>query len=634
MRDRFFLSLLLAVFLFSTAGFVRAQERSRAAGYVTRCLEPVKFYPPSCPFPEDDGNSQKCVQDPPEEGYPASEKDHTLRVEGEGFPTGEQVFVIGCLPDQGGSYRCTTGDPEVDRRLEEEIGFPVGEVQGYTLQLAQNPVRASSSRLSVVLRSVAETSLTQVFFGVYPVESEQIEGRETSVQFSTFPFVEDPESCVAVYWDPEGFVFDAQTLEPVAGAEIQIRDERGGRLPSQPGFSDTVTTDIDGSYFFYVQAGKYQLYPSHPEYEFPVSLDEINEDYTEKYRCDFENIDIYNDYYVFEEKEGEVTRCDIVLKRKGAEADPGEAVFLDEPDDSSAEDQISQVKVRRLGEYASANFVLYRFKVSRPDIQIRMYYLNQRGDKVYVGRVRKESETVWAITVLRSELASAAENAAYLRYEVFDPNERKVSLRFLNILQGLLKKLIPQVQAQEQEDDRIPIHLRFIQGYAYDYKGERLAFAKVSLVLRADDKEVLSVRADERGFFYIPPQFIPPFPYYLKITAGDKVYEYDTNSFLEKNRDYLKEQKIDLIRARKDGKPVSFTQEQLMEFESSLVRDKQSSPLFQTPDLERQDQPAQMEEQQKDNPYLTPALVIILFVLIMMGLVALIYFVSRKEKRR
>ena len=630
-RKIFFIPLLLFVFLFSAIGFVSAQERTRAAGYVTRCLKPVKFYPPSCPFPEDSVDFEQCVQDPPEEGYPAGEKDHTLRVEGEGFPSAEDVFVIGCVPDEDGSYRCTTGDSELDRRLEEEVGFPVQQVQGYTLQLAQNPVRASTSKLSVVLRSVSETSLTQVFFGVYPVESEQIEGRETSVQFSTFPFVEDPESCVAVYWDPEGFVFDAQTLEPVAGAEIRIKDDKGERLPSRPGFSDTVITDVDGSYFFYVQAGKYQLYPSHPEYEFPVSLGDINENYSNQYRCDFENIDIYNDYYVFEEKEGEVTRCDIVLKRRSAKTGADEGLLLDKPDDSMAQEQSAKINMRRLGEYASSNFVLYRFKVSRPDIQVRMYYLNQKGEKVYIGRSRKESDTVWVITVLRSELATAAENSAYLRYEVFDPNERKAGLNFLNLLQRLFEKLISQVQAQ-QDSDRIPIHLRFIQGYAYDYKGQKLGFAKISLMLRADDREVLSVRADEKGFFYIPPQFIPPFPYYLKITAGDKVYEYDTNSFLDKNRDYLKEEKLDLIRARIKGKPVSFTQDQLMEFENRIVRIQKKSSAPSSLEPEKDIQPKQEFEKDSNSPIIS-GLVIIIFILIVIGLFILVYFVSFKEKR-
>ena len=564
MIARKFISMLALTFLFLfLPSLVKAQSNgTQSIGYASRCLTIKEFYKPSCP-------REPCVDFPAGEQKPdPSRPDHTLKVEGEGFPTDTDIYIVGCVTTNN-NFICTgeTGNSQLNEKIRR-LGFEVSDnpmVGGalYEFKSVRNPVRTSNGKVSVIVRSHTAHVETHLFFGVYGLQKEKIPRKKT-VQFGKLVFSQDPNQCVNVSWDPMGRVFDAVSLEPLPDVKVSILDEFGKKLPSAPGFSPEKTTGLDGLFSFYVKEGRFRLSFEKPGYTFPVDMSEIDPNYSKVYGCDPEvGVDLYNDQYVIEEK-GKFIRCDVPLKPVGAPY-YGELAIFD----------YGNVRL-------TSRIVRYTARFSHP-FAIGILKGEKSGKIIAKSKVDKNGH--WQADVPQEKIPQ--DEDLVLEGKKVSPSAfvafRSYLLDLFEGVKGFFQKVVHSTFAQNtlyRKKIKFSPILPYIEGYAYDEKESPLPNAKVRIVSSSTGNVLLEVKADENGFFKVPPEFLPRFSYYIQIKpeVGRKIYSYTTSQFVRKNNSYLSKEKIDLMEIKKRGEPITFSKKELQEFREKFLVKATPSP--------------------------------------------------------
>jgi len=101
----------------------------------------------------------------------------------------------------------------------------------------------------------------------------------------------------------------------------------------------------------------------------------------------------------------------------------------------------------------------------------------------------------------------------------------------------------------------------YLEGYAYDQKGNVLPNATVKVILQMTKKMYYQTKADEKGHFAIGSNSLPLFDYYLQIsTPGMGTITYTTTEFAKVNSQYLQSNKINVMTAEKNGQPITTVQ--------------------------------------------------------------------------
>jgi hypothetical protein len=100
--------------------------------------------------------------------------------------------------------------------------------------------------------------------------------------------------------------------------------------------------------------------------------------------------------------------------------------------------------------------------------------------------------------------------------------------------------------------------LRHIEGYAYDNENRPIANAKVEIVLVNSGKVFYTTNTDASGFFTVYKNNLPPLEYSIRFTdtISSKTYTQKTEEFVESNKTYIKEQKMNLMAATKNDQPI------------------------------------------------------------------------------
>lgn len=483
---------------------------------------------------------------------------HDATVTGSNLPPNQDVYIIGCrsatgyaisstsAPNPGdlfcvaaeyetlpGGYYKTTVKQEMEakgyRNLHDPNEVLPGDVTLKLLmrdrdpnnpptQIRKNPVKTDSSgKITVNLFGTTTAGNATVwreveFFAIafmdiptVTPELTPITGEGSTIQYGTliFPTTVMPQDansvCVAIRWDPYGRIFDAKSLEPLPNATVELlnsdrqrHQERGVENPQQ--------SKDDGEFTFFVSNGIYYLNPSKQGYSFPISLNEIQPNYTKAY------YDIYNSQTPIKEE--------------------NQSVHVDVPMNPLGTPYRSEVKIM---EYTSFNinsspYLRIQGHVSHP---LTVVSFSQDGKEIT--RVTSDKIGRFVVSIPHSSINPYSPITTYLYKPDLTANIRTNT--------PVLSKIA---------FDPIPVYL---EGFAYDDKGQIIPSAKVQ-ILSASTKGIhYETVADDKGFFKIASIYLPIMNYYLAFTTplDGKQVIVTPSQFAAKNRAYSEEKKVNLL---------------------------------------------------------------------------------------
>ncbi len=608
-------SVLFLLLFLSTSPTVLAEQHQTPEARVVVCLEREQYVEPSC-LPD-----AECFRPESDDFYPDPErKDHTVIVSGEGFLPGRQTFIVGCVLGSDSRYKCTTGSQQLDEELAD-LGFatsqdyPEGFV--YEFKAKENPITPQTNRIRTVVRSFSNQFASHVFFGIYPFSAgDQVETEGATVKLGTINFQAAAKNCVSIQWDPTGYVFDAQTLEPIPDVEVRVLKDDGTAVEGI-GFQDIIKTQQDGSFSFFVDPGKYIIEIDSDEYIFPTELEEVNPDYNnsfkgQDYKCEIPGFSLYTQQAVFDETKGELIRCDVPLKKR-----------LDVGEQRIADPRIYESGIFALGK---------RYMLKAHIWPLRAYVGVFAADKLIT--YSRAEDGWWEESIDAEEIPQGSS----IRLQVILPEDLQQYLQpeedDQSLLQKIFKFLKTEVFALSDSVELTPIP-RYLEGFVYDKQQNISPGAEVEIVDEATGRILLVVKADENGFIRVLPEYLPIFPYYLRVKNDKETFDLSVDEFINQNITYLQTNELNLLTAEKQKQPIRFSEEEKAAIVAQIstpektslpVREKNIEPR---PDLGDEDQ-VDTDEQQRQRIVYT--LIFALFGLSVVGLILLLYFLRLKRQ--
>ncbi len=394
--------------------------------------------------------------------------------------------------------------------------------------------------------------------------------------------------CTAIYWDPEGTVFDALTLEPLSGAMVSLLREDRSIYPESPQVrQNPFSTGEDGHFAFYVEDGTYFLGIKKSAYRFPLSASELANLSTR-----LSETNLYTNLYT------------------------GDAIV-----------QLGAVEHRDVPVMPSSSAQATSI---RPKILSSMIVRQPSGNQTIFGTVTHPKLEL-EVYVGVSKVASATANN-YGVFTVEVPKTKIDPLRPLELVAIKPKGVygLKTGTLTQQPDRSVPVLLypipEFIEGYISVDK-EILKNAEVRLAIPSlNYKNVLTVQADEDGFIKIPSSLLPQTEFALMIADenGTPVSSMTTASFAENNSDYMKQEGVNLF----DESTATINSV------SSPIRtlDEQGRMIFPTPasgssPTPSQDQTAQQEEQRG---LVARAIQLVVTLLLLCGIGGIIWYIKRR----
>lgn len=507
------------------------------ASYSMTCLKVVNKYEPEC----NKANDPSCLS----RGANFSPS-HNVKISGNGFTKGIPVYIIGCI-ETNNNWKCTTG------KNESVYGFQSEVIPGYDFAIygAANPITPTDTTLSVSVHSQTASSTSHSFYAIYQTGGTVVGGNANSIQYGTPQFNQDASKCTTIRWDPEGRVFDSQTLEPLANVTVKLLN---GTSPSQlvttvPGLNPIQSTKINGAFSFYVPNGTYFLEPFLSGYAYPLNLTDIHQNYAKAYYCDKDsknNYPIYNKQYAIIE-ENRLLHCDIPLKSNGI----------------GYRSQVTTISAAHAAIPRSI-FTKYEGQVSHPFTKIQLVG-TVSGIVAASGNADKFGN--WEILLDNAkspQIAPGVPDSITLHYVKVDLTTGLTTTRLLEPLKSIFNRLTSlfsfTVQAQGINTQPVTFEpiLRYIEGYANDKLGNPIPNALVRIRLKMSNGLVYETMADAKGFFTIESKNLPIFSYFIEVIgSGGSPITYSTSEFVQQNKIYLANNKINLMTATKNGQPVA-----------------------------------------------------------------------------
>lgn len=502
------------------------------------------------------GSNMKCLK---------AEKYNTERpfkriISGEGFPPNVTVYLYTITIGIDGQKVMTSGDTAVNTILRDKFGVqttPQGGqfafLKGSATMTADGQGHVGGVELNAVPLDKNLIHKDASYFGVYevapasPTTDPSAQGGAGALQNATFDMTKltapgTPKDCDVVRWDPEGVVFDANTLVPLDGTVVHILDgekkelDAGKDKNKNIGVIDTQTTTNDGSYSFIVYAGEagktptdsrnyYLVVTPPPTYRMITNVGEIIPGYDSINPLN--QLPIYrniNRGEVIKETYGEVAHADIALisssKRKEC------SLITQEP------------AITRLD-----NLYVYKGDTGCPFTKVKAI----KGE-VTIKETWADIDGSFFMTIGAGSGQDQVGDADQIDFS-FD----KTDLTHLNTnpLSPLtyIKQIIQQlfvhigtVFAQENTNTKhVVIHTqpipRTVQGYARDTEGTVIPRAVVNIYLSYNNVKTITTSADAAGYFTIDSTIIPRAPFYITFInpITSKVTRVETSQFTKEN---------------------------------------------------------------------------------------------------
>lgn len=200
------------------------------------------------------------------------------------------TYIIECLQTSQGP-RCTTGNSNLDRQVLGTDNYSSYQsLYGYGFlgffnqdgrTSVPNPIQTPSSGNIGIFEWESQTrdTLGHIFLAMNPFSGSNIvAGDQGGQQQTGLDFSVANKNCIMIKWDPQGQVFDSQTLKPLANVEITLfrknSDDQFMVVNNNDvlgGIINPVKTSQDGSYNFFVPEGVYKIKAQTPNYDIYTS---------------------------------------------------------------------------------------------------------------------------------------------------------------------------------------------------------------------------------------------------------------------------------------------------------------------------------------------------------------------------
>lgn len=592
MKKIFFLLFFFFFLIFTISSFPIQAEEENIPPQRHVCLSFCSEYANHSPCPQAEMMELRNTT-------PGGLNHHRVILKGENLAINKDIYILGCIPTTEGTIQCTTGNDETDRKIG---AIPYSQLHNppnsYTFAVqGLNPVQTGDGKLKVFAASYTPKGTQHRFFAVIPMETEIVRGRGSTLQYETFVSEEEIEKCAYVTWDPKGRVFDSQSLEPLPNVTVFILDESGNKVltPNNPRI-----TGLDGQFNFFVVPGTYILAPTPPpNYRF-VSNPNLDPGYTKAY------FNIYKPNEKIVEEAGKIEHRDIPLEPKGT---PYRA---------------TAVLLEAGGEVSLGGQTEYSGHVSHP---LSLVQIVTESTEKKIAETSADKFGNWKIILKNEEIPQDEKLIPRItKVDLTKPTpttEAKGIIRFF--LSKLFKKIFAQTLQKAPKKISFSPILRYLEGYAYDESGNVIPNAIVKVKMKMSDATYYQTTTDKKGFFTIPPERLPIFEYYLEFQSPlqTKTIHQTTAEFVQKNKNYLFSNEINLMTATKKNQPIIEGSQKISPTQSSTIS-RVSPQTQETTKI----QPSPSIKTSKVNVLL----VITLFILITFTGVGLIVFIFRSKK--
>lgn len=404
-------------------------------------------------------------------------------------------------------------------------------------------------------------STRSYYYFVSTLASEESKSEKIGEQQGTFKVTAEDTNCVIVRYDPFGRVFDAQTLEPVAGVQLSMLKPDGSLVTSAdfpaptPGaapvtlFNPLPATTSTGAYNILLPNGQYKMSVS----KGTIDATNVHPKYTAAYS------DLYKGD-LFEEKG--LTHLDVPVVnnppyRHDVEVLEPVVPFIDE----SASVPTAVLKGRVSHPFTTINVFAEKNVTGSntdalsptPSVEKRLLFTAQTDKfgifdiKVAMKCVRddtkclRDDEILGKPEIIKTDLTQGTAVQSMLK-RVMD---------FATNLLGVKKVEAASVTGgQELNFDLI---LNYVSGCAYDARGNKVPNATVGVYPKLSVKPYYTTTADAQGCFTIGSNNLPKFAYVLKYTTPTgQVITQTTRDFVQKNANYIATNKVN-VNANKDS---------------------------------------------------------------------------------
>ncbi len=475
-------------------------------------------------------------------------------VTGDGFTPGQIVYVVACAATKDGTV-CTTGDA-----VQDDVIFKTNNQSKVPVIIQAGPRKVAdqsgSIQASAVITSTRASTATIAFYGVTFIDQTQLGsgGTEGGLQQAVnIDFLGDLSNCVNISWkhhDPYGIIFDSQSLEPLSGVTVTILDKDKNPL-NLIGLTNPQTTKEDGLFNFMVEPGIYYLEPTVPtKYKFTASPN-LHANYTKiYYKADGTN-SIYKPNEAIKEvidTPEEQAKNMPNPERRDIPLDPG----------TNAPTKTNPT-IMTYGERRAAGSTVIEGKVSHP---FTLLTVSQNGTKI----VSKKTDRLgfYQIIIDNKNISPSSEiKVSLTKTDLTGSLSKRLIDNLLSVFKNVTNFFKPGPVAAQTVTTSINLNPipAYLEGYAYDQKGTPLPKAIVKIMLQMTKKEYYQTQADEKGHFIINPNNLPLFDYYLEISTPNRstIVTYTTTEFNKINNQYLKDNKINVMTAEKNGQPIITT---------------------------------------------------------------------------
>lgn len=480
------------------------------------------------------------------------------------------TYVVECVSTPQGPI-CTTGSKATDAVIFQSSTNldTLASLMKYTFQFftqadgttsVVNPVKsdANGDIGPYEWQSVSKFT-TRKFMAMNYVSPPVSTGQQNSQQQGTFDLEVSDSNCLSVRYDPYGIIFDSQTLEPIPNANVTLYEKVNGAYviagnsAETQGIDPTQKTEEDGLYNFVVPPGTYKVTAAAGGYNFPANISRVNQYYTKAYSNLYPPevtptpgvSDDGRDYDIIETSS--IVRKDVPLDSVPLTANKRYPVTL--------MNYYYQLK----NKYSTVLTVEGR--VSHPFAKIKVYTVPTGATDP------QQAQPIRLLTALQAtkegKFKFEVDQATFNQGEKFGKiTIEKVDLSnglswtgsFMKMAKSLMDAVIPDVEAQQpasaEEIGFDPI-LNYVEGYAYNAKGDILSNATVGVYLKFSQKPSYTTKTDDTGYFRITSEYLPFLPYELRYTSATGVTNtVNTGSFIEQNEAIIKTKKIDLYTFR------------------------------------------------------------------------------------
>jgi hypothetical protein len=557
----------------------------------------------------------------------------------DGYPLNIDAYVVTCVGTQGGAT-CTTTDPDYDNLIfgaDNTKSFPYSvSIEGGSKQKTE--LGKINTKATV---ATAGLSGGVGFYSVTIDEPEDIIAEGLGMKQGTNEFINNVTAdCVSISWttvvpptrsDPFGIIFDSQSLEPLPDVKVTVLDTNK-KLYTLIGLTNPQTTKADGLFNFLVAPGTYYLTVSEPKGYAFTSTPKLNPNYIKIYhKADGTNSIYKPNEQIVEEID---TPEEIKNKRPNIEhrdipLDPGTNKPYDALPSTITYKMTHLGNVTKIEGKVSHPFTDVSF--SQGGVLISKVKANRFGEyKVIIEDAKLEQDEDIVVLYTKVDLT---------KLDIIEISSSFISTQLQTInkfLNSFISVLLSSFSSPSFAQSTIRISsptktfslspiLSYIEGYAYDKDNNILPLSRIYLKLNMNNASIYETKADEKGYFVILPKYIPIFPYYLKIIPqnGGVPVIYTPSAFAKKNKEYLSDNKINLVEGTKNNKPLASNSPTLTQSEVTSA-DQQNSKDSVSKSLEA-------EKKTKVSSMLFLVFVIFIFF-ILIGLT--VFFIIKNKNNR